>query len=137
MSEPDDQQFRDWLRMRLRARGMSIRLLAQRSGTSASTVSRVVRGERQASLRTAIRLMRVLREAEDGDPSATDVWPEAQQSHPIGEVERALRADERLTPANVRRIMLFYHALRNDDRVPDGRDADGRRPESARAAKPT
>ena len=132
MSIPDDQQFRDWLRMRLRARGMSIRLLAQRSGTSASTVSRVVRGERQASLRTAIRLMRVLREAEDADPSATDVWPELQQSHPIGEVERALRADERLTPANVRRIMLFYHALRND-----GRDPDDRRPESTRAAKPT
>src|SRR5207249_6276332 len=115
MSEPDDEQFRDWMRMKLRARGMSIRLLAQRSGTSASTVSRVVRGERQASLRTAIRLVRVLRDAGDGDPSATQLWPGGQQGHPVGEVERALRADERLTPSKVRRIMLLYHALRNDD----------------------
>ncbi|HEY2944984.1 MAG TPA: helix-turn-helix transcriptional regulator [Vicinamibacteria bacterium] len=132
MSEPDDQQFRDWLRMKLRARGMSIRLLAQRSGTSASTVSRVVRGERQASLRTAIRLVRVLGEAGDADSSSTYVWPEPQRNHPIGGVERALRADERLTPAKVRRIMLLYHALRNDDT-----DEDERRTESAPAAKGT
>jgi plasmid maintenance system antidote protein VapI len=132
MSEPDDELFRDWLRMKLRSRGMSIRLLAQRSGTSASTVSRVVRGERQASLRTAIRLVRVLREGGDADSSATTSWPELQRSNPVSEVERALRADERLTPANVRRIMLLYHALRNEDG-----DADEPRPESARAAKGT
>jgi plasmid maintenance system antidote protein VapI len=115
MSEPDDELFRDWLRMKLRSRGMSIRLLAQRSGTSASTVSRVVRGERQASLRTAIRLVRVLREAGEADPSATTAWPELQRRNPVSEVERALRADERLSSANVRRIMLLYHALRNED----------------------
>jgi transcriptional regulator with XRE-family HTH domain len=130
MSIPDDQLFRDWLRIKLRSRGMSIRLLAQRSGTSASTISRVVRGESQASLRTAIRLIRVLRETGEADPDATQVWPEPQQSHPIGEVERALRADERLTPANVRRIMLFYHALRNDNI-----HEDEPRPASAPAAK--
>jgi transcriptional regulator with XRE-family HTH domain len=111
--EPDDTQFRDWLRLKLRARAMSIRLLAQRSGTSASTVSRIVRGERQASLRTAIRLIRVL-----GDPGdATNVphlLSETPPRSPVGEVERALRSDERLSLAKVRRIMLLYHALRNE-----------------------
>lgn len=130
--QPDEVEFRDWLRRKLRARGMSIRLLAQRSGTSPSTVSRVVRGERQASLRTAIRLSRVLREAGDLDPLATDLWSKRQGSHPAGEVERALRADERLTTADVRRIMLLYHALRNE-----GRDSGALGPEPARAVEKT
>jgi transcriptional regulator with XRE-family HTH domain len=94
---------------------MSIRLLAQRSGTSASTVSRIVRGERRASLQTALRLVRVLRESNDVDPATPRGWPDANPRHAVSEVERALRADERLTAANVRRIMLLYHALRNED----------------------
>lgn len=123
MPEPDEAQFRDWLRSRLRARGMSIRLLAQRSGTSASTVSRIVRGERRASLQTALRLMRVLRESTEIDPSSPRSWPDHRPTDPVSEVERALRADERLQAASVRRIMLLYHALRNDADLKDDGEA--------------
>src|SRR5918995_1312155 len=56
MNEGNEVQFRDWLTVQLRARRMSLRQLAHRSGVNVSTVSRIVRGERRPTLRTAVRL---------------------------------------------------------------------------------
>jgi transcriptional regulator with XRE-family HTH domain len=113
MNEPNDVQFRDWLAVQLRARRMSLRQLAHRSGVNVSTVSRIVRGERRPTLRTAVRLARVVREGAD-ESSATrffgSMTPESLD--PVREVERALRADGLLDDEQVRRVMQVYLSAR-------------------------
>jgi transcriptional regulator with XRE-family HTH domain len=118
MTDRNSDQFREWLRRQLRARRMSLRQLAVHSGVSASTVSRVVRGDRQPSLQTALRLVRVLRTAEDGFNPAGHLGAMVDRVDPIDpatEVERALRADADLSEADVRRVMLMYHGLRRPE----------------------
>jgi transcriptional regulator with XRE-family HTH domain len=105
-------QFRQWLRRQLRSRRMSLRQLAAHSGVSASTVSRVVRGDRQPSLQTALRLANVLRAAGDDFNPAAQIGAMVDRFQPATDIERALRADSRLSEADVRRIMLMYHSLR-------------------------
>jgi transcriptional regulator with XRE-family HTH domain len=105
-------QFRQWLRRQLRSRRMSLRQLAAHSGVSASTVSRVVRGDRQPSLQTALRLANVLRAACDDFNPAAQIGAMVDRFEPATDIERALRADSRLSEADVRRIMLMYHSLR-------------------------
>jgi transcriptional regulator with XRE-family HTH domain len=112
MSDVNADQFREWLRRQLRARRMSGRQLAVHSGVSASTVSRVVRGDRQPSLQTALRLASVLRTAGDDFDPAANLGAMVTRVDPQTEVERALRADPRLDEADVRRIMLTYQATR-------------------------
>jgi transcriptional regulator with XRE-family HTH domain len=109
INEPDEVQFRDWLTLQLRARRMSLRQLAHRSGVNVSTVSRIVRGERRPTLNTAVRLARVVRDAAD-EPSATRFFGSltSDSIDPIREVERALRADDRLDDGDVRRVMQAY-----------------------------
>jgi transcriptional regulator with XRE-family HTH domain len=98
---------------------MSLRQLAVHSGVSASTVSRVVRGDRQPSLRTALSLARVLGTANDTfDPSAS-LGGRVERFEPATEVERALRADGRLSEADVRKVMLMYHNLRRQSAPPE------------------
>jgi transcriptional regulator with XRE-family HTH domain len=94
---------------------MSLRQLAAHSGVSASTVSRVVRGDRQPSLQTALRLVRVLRETDDEFDPATHLGGMVDRFDPATNVERALRADARLAEGDVRRVMLMYHMLRTPD----------------------
>ena len=123
MSDRNADQFREWLTRQLRSRRMSLRQLAVQSGVSASTVSRVVRGDRQPSLHTALRLAHVLRSAGDEfDPSA-HLGAMVDRFEPATEVERALRADSRLSEAEVRRIMLTYHALREPAKAEQERTA--------------
>ena len=112
MSDRNADQFREWLRRQLRSRRMSLRQLAAHSGVSASTVSRVVRGDRQPSLQTALRLVRVLRSTDDEFDPATQLGGMADRFDPTTNVERALRADSRLAEADVRRVMLMYTMLR-------------------------
>jgi transcriptional regulator with XRE-family HTH domain len=112
MDDRNSSQFREWLRRQLRSRRMSLRQLAAHSGVSASTVSRVVRGDRQPSLQTALRLANVLRTAGDDFNPAAQIGAMVDRFEPATDVERALRADARLAEADVRRIMLMYHALR-------------------------
>jgi transcriptional regulator with XRE-family HTH domain len=124
VNEPDEVQFRDWLTLQLRARRMSLRQLAHRSGVNVSTVSRIVRGERRPTLSTAVRLARVVREAAD-EPSATRFFGSltSDSLDPIREVERALRADDRLNDRDVRRVMQAYLDARRmslDGRSPGG-----------------
>jgi transcriptional regulator with XRE-family HTH domain len=109
IKEPEEVQFRDWLSLQLRARRMSLRQLAHRSGVNVSTVSRIVRGERRPTLNTAVRLARVVRDAAD-ESSATRFFGSLtlDSLDPVREVERALRADDQLDDADVRRVMHAY-----------------------------
>jgi transcriptional regulator with XRE-family HTH domain len=113
MPDPNEVQFRDWLTLQLRARRMSLRQLAHRSGVNVSTVSRIVRGERRPTLHTAVRLARVVRDAAD-ESSATRFFGSLTAEHldPVREVERALRADDQLEDEDVRRVMEAYLAAR-------------------------
>jgi transcriptional regulator with XRE-family HTH domain len=116
IEDANEVQFRDWLTLQLRARRMSLRQLAHRSGVNVSTVSRIVRGERRPTLRTAVRLARVVRESAD-EPSATrffgSLTPESLD--PVREVERALRADEQMDDEDIRRVMQVYLGARRAD----------------------
>ena len=109
VNDPNEVQFRDWLTLQLRARRMSLRQLANRSGVNVSTVSRIVRGERRPTLHTAVRLARVVRESAD-ESSATRFFGSltAESLDPVREVERALRADGQLDDEDVRRVMQAY-----------------------------
>jgi transcriptional regulator with XRE-family HTH domain len=94
---------------------MSLRQLAAQSGVSASTVSRIVRGDRQPSLQTALSLAHVLGATGDDFDPASQLGAMVRRIDPATEVERALRADARLSEVDVRRVMLMYHALRRTD----------------------
>jgi transcriptional regulator with XRE-family HTH domain len=109
----NEVQFRDWLTLQLRARRMSLRQLANRSGVNVSTVSRIVRGERRPTLSTAVRLARVVRDTAD-EPTATRFFGSltTESLDPVREVERALRADDLLDDDDVRRVMEAYHDAR-------------------------
>jgi transcriptional regulator with XRE-family HTH domain len=114
INDPNEVQFRDWLTLQLRARRMSLRQLANRSGVNVSTVSRIVRGERRPTLHTAVRLARVVRDSAD-ESSATRFFGSltADSLDPVREVERALRADGLLDDEDVRRVMQAYLEARN------------------------
>jgi transcriptional regulator with XRE-family HTH domain len=120
MPDPNEVQFRDWLTLQLRARRMSLRQLAHRSGVNVSTVSRIVRGERRPTLHTAVRLARVVRDAAD-ESSATRFFGSltSEQLDPVREVERALRADDQLEDEDVRRVMQAYLEARRSATSPE------------------
>jgi transcriptional regulator with XRE-family HTH domain len=109
MNDRNEVQFREWLTLQLRARRMSLRQVALRSGVNVSTVSRIVRGERRPTLRTAVRLARVVRDSAD-ESSATRFFGSltSDSLDPVSEVERALRADADLDDDDVRRVMRVY-----------------------------
>lgn len=52
--------FAGWLREAMAARGVSQRMLGHLSGIDHSTISRLVAGDRQPTLGTALALIRVL-----------------------------------------------------------------------------
>ena len=116
MTTDNGRAFNEWLRAELKAKKMSQRQLAQRSGVDHSTISRLIRGDRMPSLGTATRLARGLREIrDDADPqtalglvSGTTTVPQ----NPTARVEYALRADEGLSEAQVRQVMEYYLAVR-------------------------
>jgi transcriptional regulator with XRE-family HTH domain len=122
MNDPNEVQFRDWLTLQLRARRMSLRQLANRSGVNVSTVSRIVRGERRPTLHTAVRLARVVRDSAD-ESSATRFFGSltADSLDPVREVERALRADGLLDDEDVRRVMQAYLEARRPAEEPESR----------------
>jgi transcriptional regulator with XRE-family HTH domain len=116
MNEGNEVQFRDWLTVQLRARRMSLRQLAHRSGVNVSTVSRIVRGERRPTLRTAVRLAKVVRESAD-ESSATRFFGSltAESLDPVRDVERALRGDGLLDDDDVRKVMQLYLSARRPE----------------------
>jgi transcriptional regulator with XRE-family HTH domain len=55
--------FNEWLEVQLKARKLTQRQLAQKSGVDHSTISRLMRGDRTPSLRTVTLLLRGLGKA--------------------------------------------------------------------------
>jgi transcriptional regulator with XRE-family HTH domain len=96
-----DQSYREWLKIQMRGRRMSQRQLAQQAGIDHSTISRLLRKERNPSLKTALAILAAFRE----DP---------RRVHITAQVERVLRSDERLDDAQVRTIMGTYLAMRTN-----------------------
>jgi transcriptional regulator with XRE-family HTH domain len=101
-------EFAAWLATQLRARRISQRQLAERSGVAHSTVSRILAGGRVPTLATANRLVRAL-----GHESihALEMAHDA-----VTRVERALRLDRLLDARNAHRIMQLYLSLRGRQR---------------------
>lgn len=97
--------FNKWLQAQLKARRLTQRQLAHKSGVDHSTVSRLIRGERVPSLRTAAMLARGL-----GLPDHFGRQDRllGAGSSPTARVEYALRSDEALDEPWVRRIMDMY-----------------------------
>jgi transcriptional regulator with XRE-family HTH domain len=116
MTTDNGRAFNEWLRAELKAKKMSQRQLAQRSGVDHSTISRLIRGDRMPSLGTATRLARGLREIRDDADAHTTLGIVAGTTtvpqNPTARVEYALRADEGLSEAQVRQVMEYYLAVR-------------------------
>jgi transcriptional regulator with XRE-family HTH domain len=106
--------FRDWLARELRARRMSLRQLAGRSGVNASTISRILRGERRPTLHTAVRIARAVEGTADETTATRFFGVRHEETDPVANVERALRADADLEDPGVRRVMSLYLNLRRD-----------------------
>jgi transcriptional regulator with XRE-family HTH domain len=109
-SGPNTERFNEWLQTELKARKMSQRQLANKSGVSHSSISRLVLGGRVPSLRTALSLARAIDQA-DHDPSEFRPGP-VGGANAAARVEYALRADDALNETGVREIMLHYLAMR-------------------------
>lgn len=118
-STPDDptvdarsgrRGFDQWLRVQLKARNLTQRQLAQKSGVDHSTISRLTRGDRVPSLRTATMLVRGLGMAQDLGRLDDDGL--GRSGSPAARVEYALRSDDLLSEAEVRGIMNVYLAAR-------------------------
>jgi transcriptional regulator with XRE-family HTH domain len=102
--------FNQWLQVQLRARKLTQRQLAQKSGVDHSTISRLVRGDRVPSLRTATLLAHGLGMPQDHGKLAEQSF--GRSGSPTARVEYALRSDDRLREADVREIMDVYLAAR-------------------------
>jgi transcriptional regulator with XRE-family HTH domain len=101
--------FNLWLRRQMRERPMSQRQLAILSGVDHSTISRLLLHDRRPSLATATKLARALRHL-DGESDTADYFERIPEEtvFPARRVEMALRADELLDDAEVRRLMSLY-----------------------------
>ena len=103
--------FNRWLQGQLKARKLTQRQLAQRSGVDHSTVSRLLRGSRVPSLRTAELLARGLGWA--GDSRGFEGQSLGTGPSPMARVEYALRSDDVLDERDVHSVMDVYLAARN------------------------
>ena len=129
--EGNGRTFNEWLRSQLRVKKMSQRQLAMHAGVDHSTISRLLRGDRTPSLDTATKLARGLREVFD-ETDTTRYFGVVENAtvNPVARVEYALRADDALSEAQVRRLMEYYLSLRMRwlaDRDPVRRVPSGRR----------
>jgi transcriptional regulator with XRE-family HTH domain len=105
--------FAEWLRNQLKARRMSARHLAHKSGVDPSSISRLMRGMRAPSLVTATKLARVLDAPGDGTALPYELRAVATSvTHPTARVEYALRVDDLFGEREVRQVMQYYLALR-------------------------
>ena len=102
--------FSEWLDVQLRARRLTQRQLAQKSGVDHSTISRLMRGDRTPSLRTAALLAHGLGMADGLD--WIDRHSIGRAASPAAGVEHALRLDDLLGETQVRAIMSVYLATR-------------------------
>lgn len=116
MSDQHGRAFNEWLRVQLKVRRMSVRHLAEQSGVDHSTIYRLIHGDRMPSLGTATKLARGLREVRDEVDAPEYLGAATPTAHdPVARVEYALRADESLSEAQVRRVMVHYLAVRAEN----------------------
>ena len=106
----DGRTISQWLNDELRARKLTQRQLAYKSGVDHSTISRLMRGNRTPSLRTADRLARALGMGAGLDDADRQGLPRTES--PLARVEHALRLDDLLSEAQVRQVMHVYLATR-------------------------
>ena len=106
----DGRTFSDWLHVQLRARKLTQRQLAQKSGVDHSTICRLMRGDRTPSLHTAALLAHGLGIADGLD--WIDRLSVGRAASPTARVEHALRLDVLLGETEVRAIMTVYLATR-------------------------
>ncbi len=102
--------FNQWLQSQLKARKLTQRQLAQKSGVDHSTISRLMREDRVPSLLTATLLARSLGIA--GDLARLDGDGFDVRGSPTARVEYALRSDDLLSEADVRHVMNVYLSAR-------------------------
>lgn len=102
--------FNRWLQVQLKARRLTQRQLVQKSGVDHSTISRLLRGDRVPSLRTATRLASGL--GVTNGLGRLDDQSLGRTGSPAAWVEYALRSDDLLTETEVREIMDVYLAAR-------------------------
>lgn len=102
--------FNRWLQVQLKAKRMSQRQLAQKSGVDHSTISRLTREDREPSLHTATLLARGLGMSQD--LGRLDDQSFGRSGSPAARVEYALRSDDLLSEAEVCEIMNAYLAAR-------------------------
>jgi transcriptional regulator with XRE-family HTH domain len=102
--------FGEWLGAQLKARRLTQRQLAGKSGVDHSTISRLVRSDRVPSWTTANRLVRSLGIAEG--PAGISHQGPGNTENPAARVEHALRLDDLLSESQVRDIMNVYLAAR-------------------------
>jgi transcriptional regulator with XRE-family HTH domain len=114
MSAPKDRAFAHWLRAQMRARKISQRQLALRSGVDHSTICRLVQGDRTPTFGTATKLARGLRAfGDEGDAAGYLGIMAGRSGHPTARVESAIRADDVLGEYEVQQVMRYYEALRS------------------------
>ena len=111
LSSAGSGTFNAWLQHRLEGRRLSQRQLAEKTGVDHSTISRLIRGQRMPTLRTAVLLAKALGGAEAADMADAMNKPASSTSRPA-QVEYALRSDESLTESQVRQIMDYYWTVR-------------------------
>jgi transcriptional regulator with XRE-family HTH domain len=109
-TRPGRRAFNEWLRVQLKARKLTQRQLAQKSGVDHSTISRLMRGDRVPSLHTATLLAHGLGMPQDF--GRLDDQSYGRNGSPAALVEYALRSDDLLREAEVREIMNVYLAAR-------------------------
>ena len=127
LNDDGRDSFAEWLRLELRAHRMSVRQLALRSGVDHSTISRILSGNREPGLRTALALVGVFRSTEGDFDVARDLAELRGPIDPIASVERAFQADSHLTDRQVRDLMRYYLAVRAPaEREPGSKRRGGR-----------
>jgi transcriptional regulator with XRE-family HTH domain len=104
----DEDDFGAWIRTRLTLRGLSQRQLSARTGVHHSTISRLLRGEHQVSLRTALVIQAALaRDEDDRYVSGPDPL------HPAALFTK-LRSDGRLSDHEIAAVVRLYARLLAD-----------------------
>jgi len=101
------EPFARWLEAELRARRLSRRGLARRSGVDHSTIVRLRQGQRDPSLATATRIARAL-----GSPAGRVTLADGQPVRPVERVKAALQADPALGEMEVAAVMRLYLGVR-------------------------
>ena len=105
------ENFGEHLRRELRARNWTIRYFALRSGVDHSTISRLMKGQREPTLATAIRLDAALH---GPSPSADPGIPGRGASFdPLDRIGAALSEDPVLDRRSVDEVLRYYQHVRS------------------------